>query len=339
VNYFHNSGSYTYIGVTPDLNDSIMIGDDREELRTSSLEFTMPTAKNIIVIINDLDNIRFPIISANEDFYDEDDSNPTLIISLTVDIQYKHKDIRLNTIDPILRYYKKLYPVDKLDAWATIRGELTYVGRLNRISYDTDTKKYRTYFNNNMVFVFDNYPFSVESTIQVQGVGHVTPVDMFWIIESGHLNLVFIKHLVVLNSAFSSILFDSMEDFLLVFNDNSGNLEHKYNDRFDILMLEFNLPHLNRSIILDLNSRNIPIENLLRSVNSSNLEITPIPFRTEFLNTQLENVTVTIFMLDREDEDAANIEQLDESHYFIQTNCKLQFDCKVSTINQVIYNT
>jgi len=327
LNYSHTSRDITYIGVTPDITYGEIIGDDNAISREIELDLNLITAKNLVIIINDFENLRFPIINTNETYFDDDVEHPYLYIGLEVEPEVISKSTKLHTIDPILQYYKKMYPVYSIESWSTIKNEVSYSGKINKITFDSVSRKFMVYFDSGMIYLFDDYPFSTNSSTQIQHFNHITPPDIHWIIDNANDDMIFITKMLIQSATYAAIQFNSIEELFNTINDNSGNNSKKYNERFNVQFIKLNIPHLNRELVIDLNSRNIPFSNLILELNSTYIKTFPIPWRTKYKNTEFDKIDIVLFIADSESSYAYSYDN--SSHFEIEYNTKVDLHCQI----------
>lgn len=328
VNYVHTSRDNTYIGITPDMTYGEVIGDDRAIEKEAEIELNIVTARNVIIIMNDFKNLRYPIEDTNETYYDDDDDFPYLYVGIKINVTASSKSSKLHEIDPILQYYKKMYPVHNIEAWSTIKDTVTYGGKVNKMTFDSVSRKFMAYFDNGMVYLFDGYPFSTTGMIQVQHFNHITPTDIHWILDNSKDDMVFISRLLIQDIILASPQFDSAMEFLNTFNDTSNNTSLKYNERMQVQYIVIDIPHLNRSLTIDLNNRNIPFSNLILELNQTYMKTFPIPWRPEYVNTSLSKIDITLFIADSEGPNAYTGNE--ETHMFIEFNTTIKFKCDIT---------
>jgi len=336
VNYAHTSKNITYIGVTPDITYGEIIGDDNAIDREFEIELNLVTAKYVIFIINDFKNLRFPILDTNETYFDDDVDHPYLYVGLEIDVDFASKSSMLHSIDPILQYYKKMYPVYSIEAWSTIKDAVSYSGKINKITFDSVSRKFRVCFDNGMIYLFDQYPFSTTAMTQIQHFNHITPADIHWIIDNPKDDMIFISKLLVQDSTYAAPQFDSINEFFNALNDNSGNVSNKYNDRFAVQFIKISLPHLNRELTIDLNGRNIPFSNLILEMNATYLRTFPIPWRLDYRNTEYDSIGITFYISDELSTNSYTGD--DASHFNIEFNTKIHLDCQITSELQIPFN-
>ena len=327
LNYSHTSKDTTYIGVTPDITYGEIVGDDAASSREIELEINLITAKYVIFIINDFENLRYPIIYTNEVYFDEDVDHPYLYITLEVSPEVVSKSKKIHIIDPILQYYKKMYPVYSLESWSTIKNEVSYSGKINKITFDSVSRKFMVYFDSGMIYLFDDYPFSTTTSVQIQHFNHITPPDIHWIIDNPSDDIIFITKMLIQSATYDAIQFDSIEELFNAINDNSGNTSKKYNERFNVQFIKLNIFHLNRELTIDLNGRNIPFSNLILELNSTYVKTFPIPWRTKYNNTEFDKTDITLFIADSESSYAYSYDN--SSHFEIEYNTKVDLHCQI----------
>ena len=330
LNYVHNVGKYTIINLTPVVKNYGLSVESINN-RTKEIELNIPTQRNIVIVLNDYNNISYSLLSNSSHTVITVDNEQVLKITLNILSSIKQYSSLILPVDSIIQYYKKLFPVSNITAWSSTVNEVIYHGKIKKITYDNAVNKHRLHFENGMMFLFNQYPFSNSEQIQLQNYDQITPQLFYWFLDKSPESIVFVKKLELINSMVSSTAHDTVENALLDFLDVSQNVSNSlyYNEKFIIKYVIIKFNHLNQKIQLDLTNKNIKLHDVISEITSSHLNIFYFPYDKLYNGTSKQNMSIEIYAYVNNNEYEEFTTEF-TTMYNITSNFILRFDCKIS---------
>ena len=332
TNYMHTSGRKTYIGITPIIDLKSTPEDNELNFREFSVNLDMTVTNDLTLILNSNNNVKSMI---SDIFYEVRNVNNknVLFITTTIDNEEIHHSTNIIQNDDVLRYYRKIFPVYRLKTYQVHGNQISNAGEISKITYDKEIGKFRVYLSDGAILLYNNYPLVYEEDMVIQNREHITPPNLYWLIDDSYPDLIFVNQFKVFDSKITlgSDNWNSVNDLIYALNRYSSN--GSFSDDFAILSAKFKIQALNQEIKIDFQNKHFKVQDFLQEIGPGAVKLFPFPFRRLYSKLSSYNaIQITIDLFDiKKYLESHSLEDLENST--MQANLRLEMSGEIRSDN------
>ena len=210
--------------------------------------------------------------------------NGGIEVSLVVTKQYSSHCENINQVDPLLMFYRKLLPYSRYKIFGAYKDEFYELGTIERVTYDTDLKKYKLYSSQGVVIYYDKLPLLNPSKVDVAGTQYTNPPTLVWLLDTQDLDdLMFVNTIKPKSAIITDDRFKSLKDWIDAFNKGE----------FNIQKLSVEARSINKRIVIDFQTyTTLDYSEFLRVVNYDIIQVFKIPFKQVYFKIK-DDFTLT----------------------------------------------
>lgn len=220
-------------------------------------------------------------------------------VSLVVTKKYSSHCENINPVDPLLMFYRKLLPYSRYKIFGTFKDEFYELGTIERITYDTELKKYKLYSSQGVVIYYDKLPLLNPSKVDIAGTQYTNPPTLVWLLDTQDLDdLMFIDTVKPKSIIITDDRFKSLKDWVDAFNKGSLNIQK----------LSVEVRSINKRVIIDLQTyTTLDYSEFLRFVNYDIVQVFKIPFKQVYFKIK-DDFTLTRIIINYDDNNSIQID-------------------------------
>lgn len=332
TNYMHTSGRKTYIGITPIIDLKSTPDDNELNFREFSVNLDMTVTNDLTLILNSNNNVKSMI---SDIFYEVRNVNNknVLFITTTIDNEEIHHSTNIIQNDDVLRYYRKIFPVYRLKTYQVHGNQISNAGEISKITYDKEIGKFRVYLSDGAILLYNNYPLVYEEDMVIQNREHITPPNLYWLIDDSYPDLIFVNQFKVFDSKITLGYdnWNSVNDLIYALNRYSSN--GSFSDDFAILSAKFKIQALNQEIKIDFQNKHFKVQDFLQEIGPGAVKLFPFPFRRLYSKLSSYNaIQITIDLFDiKKYLESHSLEDLE--NFTMQANLRLEMSGEIRSDN------
>lgn len=332
TNYMHTSGRKTYIGITPIIDLKSTPDDNELNFREFSVNLDMTVTNDLTLILNSNNNVKSIIADIFYEVRNVNNKN-VLFINTTIDNEEIHHSTNIIQNDDVLRYYRKIFPVYRLKTYQVHGNQISNAGEISKITYDKEIGKFRVYLSDGAILLYNNYPLVYEEDMVIQNREHITPPNLYWLIDDSYPDLIFVNQFKVFDSKITlgSDNWNSVNDLIYALNRYSSN--GSFSDDFAILSAKFKIQALNQEIKIDFQNKHFKVQDFLQEIGPGAVKLFPFPFRRLYSKLSSYNaIQITIDLFDiKKYLESHSLEDLENST--MQANLRLEMSGEIRSDN------
>lgn len=332
TNYMHTSGRKTYIGITPIIDLKSTPEDNELNFREFSVNLDMTVTNDLTLILNSNNNVKSMIADIFYEVRNVNNKN-VLFINTTIDNEEIHHSTNIIQNDDVLRYYRKIFPVYRLKTYQVHGNQISNAGEISKITYDKEIGKFRVYLSDGAILLYNNYPLVYEEDMVIQNREHITPPNLYWLIDDSYPDLIFVNQFKVFDSKITlgSDNWNSVNDLIYALNRYSSN--GSFSDDFAILSAKFKIQALNQEIKIDFQNKHFKVQDFLQEIGPGAVKLFPFPFRRLYSKLSSYNaIQITIDLFDiKKYLESHSLEDLENST--MQANLRLEMSGEIRSDN------
>lgn len=332
TNYMHTSGRKTYIGITPIIDLKSTPDDNELNFREFSVNLDMTVTNDLTLILNSNNNVKSIIADIFYEVRNVNNKN-VLFINTTIDNEEIHHSTNIIQNDDVLRYYRKIFPVYRLKTYQVHGNQISNAGEISKITYDKEIGKFRVYLSDGAILLYNNYPLVYEEDMVIQNREHITPPNLYWLIDDSYPDLIFVNQFKVFDSKITlgSDNWNSVNDLIYALNRYSSN--GSFSDDFAILSAKFKIQALNQEIKIDFQNKHFKVQDFLQEIGPGAVKLFPFPFRRLYSKLSSYNaIQITIDLFDiKKYLESHSLEDLKNST--MQANLRLEMSGEIRSDN------
>lgn len=332
TNYMHTSGRKTYIGITPIIDLKSTPDDNELNFREFSVNLDMTVTNDLTLILNSNNNVKSMIADIFYEVRNVNNKN-VLFINTTIDNEEIHHSTNIIQNDDVLRYYRKIFPVYRLKTYQVHGNQISNAGEISKITYDKEIGKFRVYLSDGAILLYNNYPLVYEEDMVIQNREHITPPNLYWLIDDSYPDLIFVNQFKVFDSKITlgSDNWNSVNDLIYALNRYSSN--GSFSDDFAILSAKFKIQALNQEIKIDFQNKHFKVQDFLQEIGPGAVKLFPFPFRRLYSKLSSYNaIQITIDLFDiKKYLESHSLEDLENST--MQANLRLEMSGEIRSDN------
>ena len=332
TNYMHTSGRKTYIGITPIIDLKSTPDDNELNFREFSVNLDMTVTNDLTLILNSNNNVKSMIADIFYEVRNVNNKN-VLFINATIDNEEIHHSNNIIQNDDVLRYYRKIFPVYRLKTYQVHGNQISNAGEISKITYDKEIGKFRVYLSDGAILLYNNYPLVYEEDMVIQNREHITPPNLYWLIDDSYPDLIFVNQFKVFDSKITlgSDNWNSVNDLIYALNRYSSN--GSFSDDFAILSAKFKIQALNQEIKIDFQNKHFKVQDFLQEIGPGAVKLFPFPFRRLYSKLSSYNaIQITIDLFDiKKYLESHSLEDLENST--MQANLRLEMSGEIRSDN------
>lgn len=332
TNYMHTSGRKTYIGITPIIDLKSTPEDNELNFREFSVNLDMTVTNDLTLILNSNNNVKSIIADIFYEVRNVNNKN-VLFINTTIDNEEIHHSTNIIQNDDVLRYYRKIFPVYRLKTYQVHGNQISNAGEISKITYDKEIGKFRVYLSDGAILLYNNYPLVYEEDMVIQNREHITPPNLYWLIDDSYPDLIFVNQFKVFDSKITlgSDNWNSVNDLIYALNRYSSN--GSFSDDFAILSAKFKIQALNQEIKIDFQNKHFKVQDFLQEIGPGAVKLFPFPFRRLYSKLSSYNaIQITIDLFDiKKYLESHSLEDLENST--MQANLRLEMSGEIRSDN------
>lgn len=332
TNYMHTSGRKTYIGITPIIDLKSTPDDNELNFREFSVNLDMTVTNDLTLILNSNNNVKSIIADIFYEVRNVNNKN-VLFINTTIDNEEIHHSTNIIQNDDVLRYYRKIFPVYRLKTYQVHGNQISNAGEISKITYDKEIGKFRVYLSDGAILLYNNYPLVYEEDLVIQNREHITPPNLYWLIDDSYPDLIFVNQFKVFDSKITlgSDNWNSVNDLIYALNRYSSN--GSFSDDFAILSAKFKIQALNQEIKIDFQNKHFKVQDFLQEIGPGAVKLFPFPFRRLYSKLSSYNaIQITIDLFDiKKYLESHSLEDLENST--MQANLRLEMSGEIRSDN------
>ena len=332
TNYMHTSGRKTYIGITPIIDLKSTPDDNELNFREFSVNLDMTVTNDLTLILNSNNNVKSIIADI---FYEVSNVNNKniLLINAIIDNEEIHHSSNIIQNDDVLRYYRKIFPVYRLKTYQVHGNQISNAGEISKITYDKEIGKFRVYLSDGAILLYNNYPLVYEEDMVIQNREHITPPNLYWLIDDSYPDLIFVNQFKVFESKITLGYdnWNSVNDLIYALNRYSSN--GSFSDDFAILSAKFKIQALNQEIKIDFQNKHFKVQDFLQEIGPGAVKLFPFPFRRLYSKLSAYNaIQITIDLFDiKKYLESHSLEDLE--NFTMQPNLRLEMSGEIRSDN------
>ena len=332
TNYMHTSGRKTYIGITPIIDLKSTPDDNELNFREFSVNLDMTVTNDLTLILNSNNNVKSIIADI---FYEVSNVNNKniLLINAIIDNEEIHHSSNIIQNDDVLRYYRKIFPVYRLKTYQVHGNQISNAGEISKITYDKEIGKFRVYLSDGAILLCNNYPLVYEEDMVIQNREHITPPNLYWLIDDSYPDLIFVNQFKVFESKITLGYdnWNSVNDLIYALNRYSSN--GSFSDDFAILSAKFKIQALNQEIKIDFQNKHFKVQDFLQEIGPGAVKLFPFPFRRLYSKLSAYNaIQITIDLFDiKKYLESHSLEDLE--NFTMQPNLRLEMSGEIRSDN------
>ncbi len=332
TNYMHTSGRKTYIGITPIIDLKSTPDDNELNFREFSVNLDMTVTNDLTLILNSNNNVKSIIADIFYEVRNVNNKN-VLFINTTINNEEIHHSTNIIQNDDVLRYYRKIFPVYRLKTYQVHGNQISNAGEISKITYDKEIGKFRVYLSDGAILLYNNYPLVYEEDMVIQNREHITPPNLYWLIDDSYPDLIFVNQFKVFDSKITlgSDNWNSVNDLIYALNRYSSN--GSFSDDFAILSAKFKIQALNQEIKIDFQNKHFKVQDFLQEIGPGAVKLFPFPFRRLYSKLSSYNaIQITIDLFDiKKYLESHSLEDLENST--MQANLRLEMSGEIRSDN------
>lgn len=332
TNYMHTSGRKTYIGITPIIDLKSTPEDNELNFREFSVNLDMTVTNDLTLILNSNNNVKSMIADIFYEVRNVNNKN-VLFINTTIDNEEIHHSTNIIQNDDVLRYYRKIFPVYRLKTYQVHGNQISNAGEISKITYDKEIGKFRVYLSDGAILLYNNYPLVYEEDMVIQNREHITPPNLYWLIDDSYPDLIFVNQFKVFDSKITlgSDNWNSVNDLIYALNRYSSN--GSFSDDFAILSAKFKIQALNQEIKIDFQNKHFKVQDFLQEIGPGAVKLFPFPFRRLYSKLSSYNaIQITIDLFDiKKYLESHSLEDLENSS--MRSNLRLEMSGEIRSDN------
>lgn len=332
TNYMHTSGRKTYIGITPIIDLKSTPEDNELNFREFSVTLDMTVTNDLTLILNSNNNVKSMIADIFYEVRNVNNKN-VLFINTTIDNEEIHHSTNIIQNDDVLRYYRKIFPVYRLKTYQVHGNQISNAGEISKITYDKEIGKFRVYLSDGAILLYNNYPLVYEEDMVIQNREHITPPNLYWLIDDSYPDLIFVNQFKVFDSKITlgSDDWNSVNDLIYALNRYSSN--GSFSDDFAILSAKFKIQALNQEIKIDFQNKHFKVQDFLQEIGPGAVKLFPFPFRRLYSKLSSYNaIQITIDLFDiKKYLESHSLEDLE--NFTMQANLRLEMSGEIRSDN------
>lgn len=334
TNYIHVSGIKSYIGITPIVDMSYTPDPAEINYTKYNIVINATLTDDISIILNSHNNVKNLVEDYTYELENVDNTN-TLFVNIDIQNTEIHHSHNIKQTDDVLRYYRKLFPIYNLKAYQVQGNQVAHSGAIDRITWDIELKKFRVYMSDGLSLLYDNYPLAFEEEMVIQNREHVTPPNMYWLVDDSYRDLIFVDQLKIFESKIilGNEKWDDPID--LIYKLTKINENTTRSDRFIILQAVFEIQALNQIIKIDFTNKYYKLRDFLPEIGPGSIRMFAIPFRKLYSKLSSYNtikITMNIFDVDRYLESHS---EEDLENYVLNHNTVLEMTGEIKSYNPI----
>lgn len=332
TNYMHTSGRKTYIGITPIIDLKSTPDDNELNFREFSVNLDMTVTNDLTLILNSNNNVKSIIADISYEVSNVNNKN-ILLINAIIDNEEIHHSSNIIQNDDVLRYYRKIFPVYRLKTYQVHGNQISNAGEISKITYDKEIGKFRVYLSDGAILLYNNYPLVYEEDMVIQNREHITPPNLYWLIDDSYPDLIFVNQFKVFESKITLGYdnWNSVNDLIYALNRYSSN--GSFSDDFAILSAKFKIQALNQEIKIDFQNKHFKVQDFLQEIGPGAVKLFPFPFRRLYSKLSAYNaIQITIDLFDiKKYLESHSLEDLE--NFTMQPNLRLEMSGEIRSDN------
>ena len=212
-------------------------------------------------------------------------------------------------------------------------NQISNAGEISKITYDKEIGKFRVYLSDGAILLYNNYPLVYEEDMVIQNREHITPPNLYWLIDDSYPDLIFVNQFKVFDSKITlgSDNWNSVNDLIYALNRYSSN--GSFSDDFAILSAKFKIQALNQEIKIDFQNKHFKVQDFLQEIGPGAVKLFPFPFRRLYSKLSSYNaIQITIDLFDiKKYLESHSPEDLENST--MQANLRLEMSGEIRSDN------